>query len=102
MLGSYSDFWFGLLSSPLLTALYPLSSKGSWQGTARGGVYRVEFLTFGRKQNLIIKIFQDGNMWCALVGENLQEGTANFSSSPIQALMGLLHKLEFDFGQKQR
>lgn len=37
-----------------------------------------------------IKIFPDGNLWCALIGEDLQEGTAVFADSPIQALTTLL------------
>lgn len=32
------------------------------------------------------KLFIDGNMWCALYGENLQEGLAGFGKSPSKAL----------------
>ena len=28
------------------------------------------------------RMFQDGNQWCALYGENLQEGVAGFGASP--------------------
>lgn len=29
---------------------------------------------------------QDGNMWCALYGENLQEGVAGFGETPAKAM----------------
>ena len=31
------------------------------------------------------RIFIDGNKWCALYGENLQDGVAGFGDSPEQA-----------------
>lgn len=31
------------------------------------------------------KLFPDGNMWCALYGENLQDGLAGFGTSPAKA-----------------
>lgn len=31
------------------------------------------------------KLYPDGNMWCALYGDNLQEGLAGFGSSPAKA-----------------
>lgn len=31
------------------------------------------------------RIFPDGNMWCALYGENLQEGVAGFGETPEKA-----------------
>lgn len=31
-------------------------------------------------------IFIDGNQWCALYGENLQEGVAGFGDSPGEAM----------------
>ncbi|MET3790694.1 hypothetical protein [Aquamicrobium terrae] len=30
--------------------------------------------------------FPDGNMWCALYGENLQEGVAGFGKTPERAV----------------
>lgn len=36
------------------------------------------------------RVFPDGNMWCALYGENLQEGVAGFGKSPDEAC------IEFD------
>jgi hypothetical protein len=32
------------------------------------------------------KFFKDGNMWCFLYGENLQEGVAGFGETPYQAM----------------
>lgn len=36
------------------------------------------------------KLFLDGDQWCALYGENIQEGVAGFGKSPNDAM------LEFD------
>lgn len=32
------------------------------------------------------KLYPDGNAWCALYGENLQEGVAAFGDSPAEAM----------------
>lgn len=32
------------------------------------------------------RLFIDGNKWCALRGENIQEGVAGFGDSPAEAL----------------
>ena len=32
------------------------------------------------------KIYIDGNMWCALYGDNLQDGVAGFGDSPAAAM----------------
>jgi hypothetical protein len=32
------------------------------------------------------KVFIDGNQWCALYGENLQDGVAGFGDSPNEAM----------------
>jgi hypothetical protein len=32
------------------------------------------------------RIFIDGNMWCALYGDNLQDGVAGFGKSPDEAM----------------
>lgn len=31
------------------------------------------------------RVFPDGNLWCALYGENLQEGVAGFGETPYLA-----------------
>ncbi|WP_283177869.1 hypothetical protein [Gemmobacter sp. 24YEA27] len=33
------------------------------------------------------RLFKDGNAWCALHGENLQEGVAGFGDTPAKALL---------------
>lgn len=32
------------------------------------------------------RVFPDGDMWCALHGENIQEGVAGFGKSPALAM----------------
>lgn len=32
------------------------------------------------------KLFKDGNQWCALLGDNIQEGVAGFGASPSKAM----------------
>lgn len=32
------------------------------------------------------KIYLDGNMWCALLGVNIQEGVCGFGESPDEAM----------------
>lgn len=41
------------------------------------------------------KLYIDGSMWCALIGEDLQSGVAGFGDTPHKALMELqaeMHK----------
>lgn len=33
------------------------------------------------------KIFKDGNQWCVLLGENIQEGIAGFGNTPNEAII---------------
>jgi len=40
-----------------------------------------------------IKVYPDGDQWCALLGENLQEGGAGFGSTPIEAVQALIKQL---------
>jgi hypothetical protein len=40
------------------------------------------------------KLSRDGNMWCFLYGENLQEGVAGFGETPYKAMI--------DFGRNFR
>lgn len=32
------------------------------------------------------KIYRDGNMWCCLLGENIQEGVCTFGKTPNEAI----------------
>lgn len=33
------------------------------------------------------KIYPDGNMWCVLYGDNLQEGVCGFGDTPYRAVL---------------
>ncbi len=41
-----------------------------------------------RRPSVLFKpeLFKDGNMWCALLGANLQEGIAAFGETPEKAM----------------
>lgn len=41
-----------------------------------------------------VQIYPDGDMWCALLGKNLQEGTAGFGKTRSDALRKLAENLE--------
>lgn len=41
-----------------------------------------------------VQIGLDGNMYCALIGENIQEGICGFGSTPAEALRELANELE--------
>jgi hypothetical protein len=40
-----------------------------------------------------IKSYPDGDQWCALLGENLQEGEAGFGNTPIEVVQALIKQL---------
>lgn len=40
------------------------------------------------------RLFIDGNQWCALYGENLQDGVAGFGDSPEKAVADFNRKWE--------
>lgn len=40
-------------------------------------------------QETIVKLFMDGNAWCALIGVNIQEGVCAFGDSPSKSLENL-------------
>lgn len=42
----------------------------------------------------MINVFIDGNKWCALLGEDLQEGLAGFGDTPSEALRDLADQVE--------
>src|SRR6476469_1308799 len=50
--------------------------------------------------NLEIRVFPDGDQFCALVGENLVEGIAGFSYSPTEALRQLADAIELKDAEK--
>jgi len=47
-----------------------------------------------QKDTLIVEISLDGDLWCALVGANIQEGVAGFGNTPLDALRDLLCQFE--------
>lgn len=56
---------------------------------------------------LTVELSIDGNKWCALVGENLQEGAAGFGDGPMAALRALCDELAAEpqhlpFGERWR
>ena len=42
------------------------------------------------------KVYLDGNQWCALYGENLQEGVCAFGDSPDAAM----HAFDAEWGKR--
>lgn len=44
-------------------------------------------------------VFPDGNKWCALYGENLQEGVAGFGDTPHQACLDFDKKWKSEHAQ---
>lgn len=40
-----------------------------------------------------VQVFRDGNMWCALVGLDIQSGCAGFGVTPAHALTDLAANL---------
>lgn len=44
--------------------------------------------------NINVRISLDGSQWCALVGENLQEGIAGFGDTPLDAFIALANSQE--------
>jgi len=49
-------------------------------------------LLIGEEQMIYVKTFnlmpyKDGDQWCVLLGENLQEGIAGFGETPLKAIL---------------
>lgn len=40
-------------------------------------------------EDTVVQVFKDGDQWCALLGSNLQEGTAGLGDTPADALRQL-------------
>ena len=49
--------------------------------------YHIAKEEYNLLQMLKPKIFKDGNQWCVLYGENLQDGIAGFGSTPYKAIL---------------
>jgi len=39
-----------------------------------------------------LKPFKDGDMWCVLLGENIQEGICGFGETPLKAILNFNHQ----------
>ena len=46
------------------------------------------------RNTLIIEISLDGDMWCALVGANIQDGVVGFGDTPLEALEALCQEFK--------
>lgn len=55
----------------------------------RAGQRAVEVASEWERPSVLYRptISRDGNMWCAMLGENLQEGVAGFGESPYLAML---------------
>lgn len=49
----------------------------------------------------IIKVFRDGDRWCALSGENIQEGIMGSGISPAIALTDLAYEVQNEAAERQ-
>lgn len=47
--------------------------------TISGGIYPFEI-------NIEAELYKDGNKWCCLIGEDIQDGVAGFGDSPADAI----------------
>jgi|WetSurMetagenome_2_1015567.scaffolds.fasta_scaffold99553_1 hypothetical protein len=45
-------------------------------------------------EEIIIRLFPDGDAWCALIGENIEEGICGFGSIPPEALEALAAQMK--------
>ena len=41
-----------------------------------------------------IRVFKDGDMYCALIGENLESGMGGFGITPVDAIRDLCDSIE--------
>jgi len=42
----------------------------------------------------VIRVFIDGDHWCAVLGEDLQDGLAGFGNTPQEALRELADEID--------
>lgn len=64
-------------------------SHAAWQVGQSAQVLAQEIAGYHASWFSVLKpsLTKDGNMWCALHGENLQEGIAGFGPTPAKALL---------------
>lgn len=49
----------------------------------------------GAKMETIISVYVDGDSWCALIGNDIQEGLCGFGDTPAEALHELANEVAF-------
>jgi len=47
------------------------------------------------QNDIKITVSKDGNVWCAFVGKDLQEGIAGFGDTPKEAIEELCNEKDF-------
>lgn len=47
---------------------------------------RCDDCAYAEENPKVIKLFRDGNLWCVLYGENIQEGICVFGETQFKAL----------------
>lgn len=62
----------------------------------RCSLYQQRSIQDGSLENPI-RIYPDGDSWCALLGADLQEGVAGFGDSPLEAIAQLMIVLGAEF-----
>jgi hypothetical protein len=61
----------------------------NWSHYIQQAAYAWEFAAQEQQRPCVVfkpVLSQDGNQWCALLGENLQDGIAGFGDSPADAM----------------
>lgn len=74
---------FKLSKPPFFT----VTAQASDEDPTSDDVYKEAF------EKTVIKIFRDGDQWCALSGDDLQSGVAAFDHSSVKAFTKLLKLL---------
>jgi len=46
---------------------------------------------------ITLRVYENGNMWWALIGDNIQEGIAGFGEKPSEAIRDLADHIQ-DYG----
>jgi hypothetical protein len=80
-------------AAPLMLAKFQAQTDTDALDAAKAWVEEMHrkfvFINSGAKEYDLIRVFKDGNQWCALLGENLQEGRAGFGNTKSLAIAEL-------------
>lgn len=68
-------------SSMVMNAFTEVANKMSYHADVMLGQMQSPFV------QLKPKLFPDGNQWCALYGDNIQEGLCGFGDTPAKAVV---------------